>query len=182
MTVSFEFSLCRYPVVCRPDTSPDVSGSQSARLAAPVVAHANRHYAASMCTMARLAAFCLVTSCVGAGAATTGEDCAGAAVLRIEDASLVSASVVPASVDRPEYSRVLGVIRTAINFEMKQGCADRRGRWIRPAAGPGNLGRARRRARCDSQCPHWFGRRRGVEPARVSPLRVRRLRTLKTHH
>lgn len=52
-----------------------------------------------MCTMLRLAAFGLVTSCVpiDAGAAPVGNACADLATLRIEDANLLSASVVPAS-------------------------------------------------------------------------------------
>jgi hypothetical protein len=60
--------------------------------------------------MLRWAAFFLVTSCVsfGTAAATTGNDCAAVAVLRIEDANLLSASIVPASGDLPEHCRVLG--------------------------------------------------------------------------
>ena len=71
--------------------------------------------------MLRLVAFCLVTSCVpvGSGAATTGNDCADLAALRIDDANLLSASVVPAAADLPEHCRVLGVIRPAINFELR---------------------------------------------------------------
>lgn len=87
--------------------------------------------------MLRLAAFCLVTSCisVGAGAAATGSDCADLAALRIDDANLLSASVVPAAADLPEHCRVLGVIRPAINFELRLPTRDWNGKFYMAGCG-----------------------------------------------
>jgi hypothetical protein len=60
-----------------------------------------------MCTLARLAAFYLVTLFVPgvADAATTGSVCTDLAAVLIEDANLLSASVVPAARDLPEHCR-----------------------------------------------------------------------------
>jgi hypothetical protein len=55
---------------------------------------------------------------VGAGAQTAG-DCATLEDLKIEDTNLLSSTVVPAAADLPEYCRVLGYVRPAINFEIR---------------------------------------------------------------
>ena len=47
------------------------------------------------------------------------ETCRALADLRIEDTNLLSATVVPAAGDVPEYCRVLGYVRPAINFEIR---------------------------------------------------------------
>ena len=59
-----------------------------------------------MCTIPRLAAFCLVTSlaALGVAAASTGNECMGLAALRIEDVNLHSAYVVPAAGALPELT------------------------------------------------------------------------------
>ena len=59
-----------------------------------------------MCTIPRLAAFCLVTllAALGADAASTGNEFMGLADLRIEDVNLHSAYVVPAAGDLPELT------------------------------------------------------------------------------
>jgi feruloyl esterase len=74
-----------------------------------------------MCTMLRSAAFCLVTLFAPgvADAATTGSACADLASLRIDDANFLSASVVPAAAGLPEHCRILGLVRPAINFELR---------------------------------------------------------------
>lgn len=53
------------------------------------------------------------------GAYATNEPCAGLATLRIEDTNLLSSTVVPAQGGLPAHCRVLGVIRPAINFELR---------------------------------------------------------------
>ncbi len=45
--------------------------------------------------------------------------CAALSNLRIEDANLLSAAVVPATADLAEHCRVLGYVRPAINFEIR---------------------------------------------------------------
>lgn len=50
---------------------------------------------------------------------THGQDCPPLADLRIEDTNLLSATMVPASDELPEYCRVLGYVRPAINFEIR---------------------------------------------------------------
>jgi hypothetical protein len=65
---------------------------------------------------------------IGAATATWGfvptsafaaQDCAGLANLKINDTNLLSAAEVPASGDLPAYCRVLGYVRSAINFEIR---------------------------------------------------------------
>ena len=46
-------------------------------------------------------------------------DCATLADMKIEDTNLLSSAVVPATDDLPEYCRVLGYVRPAINFEVR---------------------------------------------------------------
>jgi len=74
-----------------------------------------------MCATLKLITSCLLTSCISAGAcaATTGNDCAGVAGLRIADANLLAASVLPASVDLPDFCRMPGVTRPAISLEVR---------------------------------------------------------------
>jgi Tannase and feruloyl esterase len=54
----------------------------------------------------------------GARAQAAG-DCATLEDLRIEDTNLLSSTVVPAANDLPEYCRVQGYVRPAINFEIR---------------------------------------------------------------
>jgi tannase/feruloyl esterase len=51
--------------------------------------------------------------------AAAPQDCASLSKLKAEDVNLLSATVVPASGDLPEYCRVLGYVRPAINFEIR---------------------------------------------------------------
>ena len=46
-------------------------------------------------------------------------DCDTLEDLKIEDTNLLSSTVVPAADDLPEYCRVLGYVRPAINFEIR---------------------------------------------------------------
>jgi Tannase and feruloyl esterase len=55
----------------------------------------------------------------GAAAQTPGGNCAALRDLKIEDTNLLSSAVVPAKDDLPEYCRVLGYVRPAINFEIR---------------------------------------------------------------
>ena len=50
-------------------------------------------------------------------AAQLAGDCSTLEDLKIEDTNLLSSTVVPAADDLPEYCRVLGYVRPAINFE-----------------------------------------------------------------
>jgi Tannase and feruloyl esterase len=52
-------------------------------------------------------------------AAQAPGDCNALEDLRIEDTNLLSSTVVPAADDLPEYCRVLGYVRPAINFEIR---------------------------------------------------------------
>ena len=52
-------------------------------------------------------------------AAQTPDDCGTLEDLKIEDTNLLSSTVVPAADDLPEYCRVLGYVRPAINFEIR---------------------------------------------------------------
>ncbi len=74
-------------------------------------------------TAARAAVLAVVAalSVPAAAAAQEGETgpCAVLADLRIDDANLLSATVVPAAGGLPEYCRVLGYVRPAINFEVR---------------------------------------------------------------
>jgi feruloyl esterase len=90
-----------------------------------------------MCTLLRRAAFCLVTSSIPivAGAAAFGTGCPDLAGLRIDDTNLLSASVVPATADLPEHCRVLGVIRPAINFEVRLPTSDWNGKFYMAGCG-----------------------------------------------
>ena len=65
-----------------------------------------------------LAALGLLAGGAAAQEARPG-DCAALADLKIEDTNLLSAVVVPAADDLPEYCRVLGYVRPAINFEIR---------------------------------------------------------------
>jgi hypothetical protein len=51
--------------------------------------------------------------------ARDSDACRALADLRIDDTNLLSAAVVPASGDLPEYCRILGYVRPAINFEIR---------------------------------------------------------------
>jgi len=63
------------------------------------------------------------------------QDCPALADLRIEDTNLLSAAVVPASEDLPEYCRVLGYVRPAINFEIRLPTADWNGKFYMAGCG-----------------------------------------------
>jgi hypothetical protein len=52
-------------------------------------------------------------------AAQTTGDCGTLEDLKIEDTNLLSSTVVPTAGDLPEYCRVLGYVRPAINFEIR---------------------------------------------------------------
>ena len=55
--------------------------------------------------------------------------CSDLADLRVEDTNLLSATVVPASDGLPEYCRVLGYVRPAVNFEIRLPTADWNGKF-----------------------------------------------------
>lgn len=64
-----------------------------------------------------------------------GQHCPALADLRIEDTNLLSATVVPASEDLPEYCRVLGYVRPAINFEIRLPTAGWNGKFYMAGCG-----------------------------------------------
>src|ERR1041384_673843 len=57
------------------------------------------------------------------------------ATLRIEDTNLLSATVVPAKDGLPEYCRVLGFVRPAINFEVRLPTANWNGKFYMAGCG-----------------------------------------------
>jgi Tannase and feruloyl esterase len=61
----------------------------------------------------------LVTWLASPVAAQAPGKCAALEDLKIEDTNLLSSTVVPAADDLPEYCRVLGYVRPAINFEIR---------------------------------------------------------------
>jgi feruloyl esterase len=63
------------------------------------------------------------------------QDCPPLANLRIEGTNLLSATVVPASGDLPEYCRVLGYVRPAINFEIRLPTAGWNGKFYMAGCG-----------------------------------------------
>jgi len=63
------------------------------------------------------------------------ETCSALADLRIEDTNLLSATVVPAAGDVPEYCRVLGTVRPAINFEIRLPTANWNGKFYMAGCG-----------------------------------------------
>ncbi|MDZ7689788.1 MAG: tannase/feruloyl esterase family alpha/beta hydrolase [Balneolaceae bacterium] len=69
------------------------------------------------------------------GQSAFGQDCTSLADLRIEDTNLLSATVVPASGDLPEYCRVLGYVCPAINFEIRLPTADWNGKFFMAGCG-----------------------------------------------
>ena len=72
--------------------------------------------------------FCITLSPVALLAEAPGgirsEACRALSDLRIDDTNLLSAVVVPATDDLPEYCRVLGYVRPAINFEIRLPTSD----------------------------------------------------------
>ncbi|MEF8939280.1 MAG: tannase/feruloyl esterase family alpha/beta hydrolase [Salinivenus sp.] len=69
------------------------------------------------------------------GQRAQAQDCPALADLRIEDTNLLSATVVPASDDLPEYCRVLGYVRPAINFEIRLPTAGWNGKFYMAGCG-----------------------------------------------
>ncbi|MDR8393535.1 tannase/feruloyl esterase family alpha/beta hydrolase [Aliifodinibius sp. S!AR15-10] len=69
------------------------------------------------------------------GQSAFGQDCTSLADLRIEDTNLLSATVVPASEDLPEYCRVLGYVRPAINFEVRLPTSQWNGKFFMAGCG-----------------------------------------------
>ena len=76
-------------------------------------------------------------------AAQTPDDCGTLEDLKIEDTNLLSSTVVPAADDLPEYCRVLGYVRPAINFEIRLPTKDLERQILH-----GRLWRIVRQARC----------------------------------
>ena len=63
------------------------------------------------------------------------EACRALADLRIDDTNLLSATVVPAGGGLPEYCRVLGYVRPAINFEIRLPTANWNGKFYMAGCG-----------------------------------------------
>ena len=61
----------------------------------------------------------MLLAATGAAAQTPAGNCAALKDLKIEDTNLLSSAVVPTKDDLPEYCRVLGYVRPAINFEIR---------------------------------------------------------------
>jgi feruloyl esterase len=74
-----------------------------------------------------------------AGGATAQEvrpgDCAALEDLKIEDTNLLSSTAVAAKDDLPEYCRVLGYVRPAINFEIRLPTRDWNGKFYMAGCG-----------------------------------------------
>ena len=68
-------------------------------------------------------------------AAQTPGDCGTLEDLKIEDTNLLSSTVVPAADDLPEYCRVLGYVRPAINFEIRLPTKDWNGKFYMAGCG-----------------------------------------------
>ena len=68
-------------------------------------------------------------------AAQTAGDCDTLEDLKIEDTNLLSSTVVPAADDLPEYCRVLGYVRPAINFEIRLPTEDWNGKFYMAGCG-----------------------------------------------
>jgi hypothetical protein len=68
---------------------------------------------------ATLGMLIVLFAAAGTVRAQPGGDCGALANLKIEDTNLLSAAIVPAGSRLPEYCRVLGYVRPAINFEVR---------------------------------------------------------------
>jgi Tannase and feruloyl esterase len=68
-------------------------------------------------------------------AAQAPGDCGMLEDLKIEDTNLLSSTVVPAADDLPEYCRVLGYVRPAINFEIRLPTTDWNGKFYMAGCG-----------------------------------------------
>jgi Tannase and feruloyl esterase len=77
----------------------------------------------------------LMTWLVPPGNAQTAGDCAALEDLKVEDTNLLSSTVVPAADDLPEYCRVLGYVRPAINFEIRLPTKDWNGKFYMAGCG-----------------------------------------------
>jgi hypothetical protein len=62
-------------------------------------------------------------------AALAAADCGALEDLKVENTNLLSSTVVPAADDLPEYCRVLGYVRPAINFEIRLPTKDWNGKF-----------------------------------------------------
>jgi feruloyl esterase len=71
----------------------------------------------------------------GATRAQPGGDCGALANLKIENTNLLSATIVPAGGELPEYCRVLGYVRPAINFEVRMPTRDWNGKFYMAGCG-----------------------------------------------
>lgn len=69
------------------------------------------------------------------GTPARATECAELAGLRIKDVNLVSATVVPAKAPLPEYCRVLGYVRPAVNFEIRLPTRDWNGKFLMAGCG-----------------------------------------------
>src|SRR5262245_23714289 len=68
---------------------------------------------------AALGILVVLFAAAGIARAQPGGDCGALANLKIENTNLLSAAIVPAGGGLPEYCRVLGYVRPAINFEVR---------------------------------------------------------------
>jgi hypothetical protein len=69
------------------------------------------------------------------GPAAFATDCADLAGLRMKDVNVLSATIVAAQAPLPEYCRVLGYIRPAINFEIRLPTRDWNGKMLMAGCG-----------------------------------------------
>jgi len=79
--------------------------------------------------------FAAVVAAIVMPAGVAATECASLAALRIEDANLLSSTVVPAREGLPEHCRVLGVIRPAISFEVRLPTRDWNGKFYMAGCG-----------------------------------------------
>ena len=71
----------------------------------------------------------------GTARAQPGGDCGALANLKIEDTNLLSAAIAPAGGGLPEYCRVLGYVRPAINFEVRMPTREWNGKFYMAGCG-----------------------------------------------
>jgi feruloyl esterase len=72
---------------------------------------------------------------VGGVPAAHAADCADLANLKIDESNLLSAAAVPAKAPLPEYCRVLGYVRPAVNFEIRLPTKDWNGKFLMAGCG-----------------------------------------------
>ena len=85
--------------------------------------------------IATLGMLVVLFAAAGTASAQPGGDCGALANLKIEGTNLLSAAIVPAGGGLPEYCRVLGYVRPAINFEVRMPTREWNGKFYMAGCG-----------------------------------------------